>query len=64
MNTWTGDFRVSDHITNDDTILFDIMYINESIQGSSGNMPAIKKGSFTPMTNKLMAPSMSILYGL
>ena len=43
-NTWIGDSGVSCHITDDDTGLYDITYIDESIQGSSSIMPAMKKG--------------------
>ena len=43
-NTWIGDSGVSCHIMNDDMGLFDVIDINESIQGSSGVMPAMKKG--------------------
>ena len=43
-NTWIGDSGASCHITNNDTGLYDVMDINESIQGSSGIMPATKKG--------------------
>ena len=43
-NTWTGDFGVLCHITNDDKGMYDIININELIQGSSGIMPAMKKG--------------------
>ena len=32
------------HITNDDNFLYDISKINESVEGSSGNMSATKKG--------------------
>ena len=43
-NTWFGYSGASCHITNDDTDLYDITDINESIQGSSSIMPATKKG--------------------
>ena len=43
-NTWTGDSGASSHITNDDTGLYDITDIDESIQGSPGIMTATKKG--------------------
>ena len=43
-NTWIGDLVGSCHITNDDTGLYDIINIDELIQGSSGIMPAMKKG--------------------
>ena len=45
-NTWIGDSSAMCHITNtnDDTSLFDIIDINESIQGFSGIMFATKKG--------------------
>ena len=43
-NTWIGDSGASCHITNDDTGLYDITNINESIQGSFGVMPATEKG--------------------
>ena len=43
-NTWIRDLEASCHITNDNTGLYDITDINKSIQGSSGIMPARKKG--------------------
>ena len=43
-NTWIGDSGVSCHITNNNTGLYDITNIDESIQGSSGIMPATKMG--------------------
>ena len=43
-NTWLGDSDASCHIANNDTGLYDITNIDESIQGSSGIMPATKKG--------------------
>ena len=36
--TWIRDSNMSCHIMNNATSLFDIIDINESIQGSSGNM--------------------------
>ena len=46
-NTWIGDSCTSHHNTNNDTGLYDITKINKSVQGSLGNMFAIKKGSLT-----------------
>ena len=43
-NTWIGDSGASCHITNIDTGLFDIINFSELIQGSSGIIPAVKKG--------------------
>ena len=43
-NTWIGDSGELCHITNDKTGLYDIINIDESIQGSSSIMPAMKKG--------------------
>ena len=43
-NTSIGDSNASCHITNNDTSLYDVTNINESIQGSSSIMPATKKG--------------------
>ena len=43
-NTWIEDSGASCHITNNSTSLFDIIDINESLQGSSRNMLAMKKG--------------------
>ena len=43
-NTWIGDSGASCHTTNNDTSLQDITNIDESIQVSSGIMPATKKG--------------------
>ena len=44
MNTWKGDSGASCHIINKDTGIYDVTHINESIQGSSGIVPAMKKG--------------------
>ena len=43
-NTWIGDSGASCHITNDEKGMFNVIEIQESIQGSSGTMPATKKG--------------------
>ena len=43
-NTWIGDSGASCYITNDDKGMYDVIDIDESIQGSSGIMPAMKKG--------------------
>ena len=43
-STWIGDSGALYHITNNVTGLFDITDIDELIQGSSRNMPAMKKG--------------------
>ena len=43
-NTWIGDSDASCHITNDESGMYDVIDINKSIQGSSGIMPATKKG--------------------
>ena len=43
-NTWIRDLGASCHITNNDTGLYDVTDINNSIQGSSSIMPAAKKG--------------------
>ena len=48
-NTWIRDLGASCHITNDDTGLYDIINIIESIKGSSGIMPAMKKGKLQVM---------------
>ena len=42
-NTWIGSLSASCHITYDDTSLCDITDINKLVQGSSGNMSAMKK---------------------
>ena len=42
-NTWIGDSGASCHITNDEKGMFNVIEIQESIQGSSGTMPATKK---------------------
>ena len=44
MNTWIEDSGASCHITNDDTGLYDVTNINESIQVSSGIMLVTKMG--------------------
>ena len=43
-NMWIEDSGASCLIMNNYTSLFNIIDINTSIQGSSGNMPATKKG--------------------
>ena len=43
-NTWTSDSGASCQITNNENGMYDITEIDESIQGSSGIMPAMKKG--------------------
>ena len=43
-NSWIGDSGASCHITNDDTGMYDITDIDESIQGCSGIMLTTKKG--------------------
>ena len=43
-NTWISNSGASCHITNNKKGMFDVIEINESIQGSSGTMPTIKKG--------------------
>ena len=42
-NTWIGDSGASCHITNNKSGMYDVIDIEESIQGSSGIMPATKK---------------------
>ena len=42
-NTWIGDSDASSNTSNDDTGLLNIIDINESIQGNSSIMPAIKR---------------------
>ena len=42
-NTWIRDSGASGHITSNDTGLYDIINIDESIQGSFSIMPATKK---------------------
>ena len=42
-NTWIEDSGTSCYITNDDTGIFDVEKNDESVQGSSGNMNAMKK---------------------
>ena len=43
-NTWIDNSCTSCHITNNDSGLFDVTKISESIQRSSGSMPVRKKG--------------------
>ena len=43
-NIWIGDSGTSCHIMYNNTGLFDVINIDESIQGSFGNMPGTKKG--------------------
>ena len=42
---WIGDWGASCHITNNDTGLYNVTDINESVQGSSGSMFIIKKAN-------------------
>ena len=51
-------------ITSDNTGLYVITDINESIQGSSGIMPTTKKGKLQVRYAKLMGLNGSILYSL
>ena len=44
QNTWIGDSDASSHITKDNTGLYDITDIKDSIQGSFSIMPTMKKG--------------------
>ena len=43
-NTWISDSGASCHITNDENGMYDVIEIDELVQGSSGIMPATKKG--------------------
>ena len=43
-NTWIGDSGASCHITNNNTGLYNVTNIDESIQGSSSIIPPTKKG--------------------
>ena len=43
-STWIGDLGASCHITNNNNVIYDIIDIDESIQGNSGIMPTTKKG--------------------
>ena len=51
--TCIGDLGVSCHITNDDKGMYDIIDINESIQGSSGIMPTTEKGKLQVMVRQV-----------
>ena len=53
-NTWIRDSGASCHITNDDTGIYDVTDINESIKGSSRIVPATKKGKLHVMYAKSM----------
>ena len=46
-NTWIGDSSASCHITNNENGMYDIIDIDESIQGSSGIMPTKKRANYT-----------------
>ena len=41
---WVRDYSLPYHITNNDTAMYDVIKIDESIQGSSFNMKAAQKG--------------------
>ena len=43
-NTWIDNSGASCHIANDENGMYEVIEINESIQGSSDIMPATKKG--------------------
>ena len=64
FHLWIGDSGALCHIMKDNTSLSDVIDINELIQGSSGIMPNMKKGSCMSMFNKFMELYRSILYGL
>ena len=42
-NTWNGNLGASCLITNNETVLYDVTNINELVQRSLSNMPAMKK---------------------
>ena len=42
-NTQIGDAGTSRHITNNDTVMYNITGIDELLEGSSGNMKVTKK---------------------
>ena len=52
-NTWIRDSGASCHITNDNKGMYDVININESIQGSSGITPASKKGKLQVMVHQV-----------
>ena len=45
-NTWIGDLGTLHHITKNNSGFYDVPDINKLIGGSSGSMPATKKGNF------------------
>ena len=52
-NTWIGDLGTSCHITNDGKCLDDIIDIDDSIQGSSGIMPATKNSKLQVIVHQV-----------
>ena len=59
---WIGDLGSLCHITNDDNHVFNAIDIDESIQGSSGIMPATKKASYKSFYGKSIELNGSTLY--
>ena len=51
-NAWIIDFGTPCDIINDDTDLYDVNKMNESVQGSSGSMSATKKGKLHMEVNQ------------
>ena len=52
-NTWIDDSSASCHITNDESGMYDVIDIGESIQGSSGIMPITKNGKLRVTVHKV-----------
>ena len=58
------DWRLAScHITNNDTGLYDVTCMDESLHDSSGIMPATKNDKLEERYIKLMGLNGSILYG-
>ena len=52
------------HITNNDAGIYDIIEIDETVQGNSDNMKAAKKEKATFESKKMMVVKLNTLYGL
>ena len=63
-NTWTRDLGASCHITNNNTGLYDIIDIDESIQGSFGIMPVMKKGKLQVVVHQVNGNKQVHTHGL
>ena len=52
-NTWIGDSGAICHITNNDSSMYDIVCINETISGVSGEVQAMKIGKIQALIKQV-----------